>query len=671
MAFTGRRPDTWRADRFLGVHYDLHANEHDTELGRDLDPARLRQQLEHIDVDWVQCDAKGGPGYTSYPTEVGTPAPGIVRDALRIHRETTSEMGLPLAVHYMGIRNKLAVTEHPDWAQLDQNGTPSDFEVCLHSPYAVEVMIPQMLDIIDRYDVDGFWVDGDLWFTSLCWCDRCRALFAAEANTGQDDVPTHPTDLGWDEWLAFHRRAYIEHVRRYVDAVHERKPDCLVCVNFAYLSVQPEIPEVAVDWLSGDMPHAFSTDLLTFQARVLDTRGMPWDLMLWAFTVPPSRNSPPWPPSLPAKPTAQLCQEASTVLAAGGSIGFYLQPQRSGYLPTHQHAVIADVSAFCRTRQSVSQHTRSVPQVAVLNSAHHLYSARRGPTQRPNQTFAGGGVGPPNPVQGAVIALLDNCFHVDVVGDDALVDRIEDFAMVVVPEQTGLPAELVARLERYVRSGGRLLLSGADIAESTGDLAGVRPARAAMPEVGYLAHDRGVALVGAPWQAVELVGADTLMPLLADQELGKDETGWPAVTVRRVGDGRVAAIHGPVFREYMAFHSTALRHVVGSVCDALAPDVAVKVEGATSGLHLTLRTKDDDTVVHLLNKAVDHEMSPRRPEVEHIPNIGPLTIRLFRDAEPRSVRIVPDAHIDWSYEHGEVRVALPRLGIHAAVVVTG
>ncbi len=34
---------------------------------------------------------------------------------------------------------------------------------CRSSGYDDELMIPQMIELIDNYDVDGFWVDGENW----------------------------------------------------------------------------------------------------------------------------------------------------------------------------------------------------------------------------------------------------------------------------------------------------------------------------------------------------------------------------------------------------------------------------------------------------------------------------------------------------------------------------
>ena len=114
----------WWVDGFFGLHYDLHASAQDTALGSALTPEHLREELAKVAPDFVQCDCKGHPGYASYPTRVGSPSPGIVRDALRIHRDVTAEMGIPLSVHYSGVCDQRAVEIHPDWAALDPKGKP-------------------------------------------------------------------------------------------------------------------------------------------------------------------------------------------------------------------------------------------------------------------------------------------------------------------------------------------------------------------------------------------------------------------------------------------------------------------------------------------------------------------------------------------------------------------
>ena len=205
----------WWENGFFGLHYDLHALAEDTRLGEELTHEHLREQLAKVKPDFVQCDCKGHPGYTSYPTKVGTASPGIIHDALRIHRDVTHELGIPLSVHYSGIRDAIAVELHPDWSALDPSGKPiamfpnrASGIVCPRGPYLEQLMIPQLIEIIDEYDVDGFWIDGDNWGVRDCYCPRCREEFSKR--TGIKRAPEKREEAEWAEWRAFQRDSSLE-----------------------------------------------------------------------------------------------------------------------------------------------------------------------------------------------------------------------------------------------------------------------------------------------------------------------------------------------------------------------------------------------------------------------------------------------------------------------------
>ena len=200
------RPN-WHRETFFGIHYDQHAHAGDTVLGAELTHDHLRERLLRVQPDWIQCDCKGHPGYTSWPTEVGSTSPGVVKDALRIYRDVTAELGIKLGVHYSGVIDQRAVELHPDWACVDAEGNRDDGSTCPLSPYTQELMIPQLLEVVRTYDVDGFWVDGENWGSKPCWCERCRTEFVRR--TGREDVPQGADDPQWQDWLAFHRDLFV------------------------------------------------------------------------------------------------------------------------------------------------------------------------------------------------------------------------------------------------------------------------------------------------------------------------------------------------------------------------------------------------------------------------------------------------------------------------------
>ena len=64
-----------RPESFLGIHFDFHAGADCTEVGKNMTPEMVAASVDKVQPDYVQIDCKGHPGYSSYPTKVGNPAP--------------------------------------------------------------------------------------------------------------------------------------------------------------------------------------------------------------------------------------------------------------------------------------------------------------------------------------------------------------------------------------------------------------------------------------------------------------------------------------------------------------------------------------------------------------------------------------------------------------------
>lgn len=69
--------------RQFGLHFDYHA-QNNYPIGETTNIEDIEHYLIDAKPDFVQCDCKGHPGLSSYPTKVGTPAKGMVKDNLRI-----------------------------------------------------------------------------------------------------------------------------------------------------------------------------------------------------------------------------------------------------------------------------------------------------------------------------------------------------------------------------------------------------------------------------------------------------------------------------------------------------------------------------------------------------------------------------------------------------------
>lgn len=644
----------WHEEAFFGIHYDLHANAQDTELGRELTAEHLRARLLMVQPDWIQVDCKGHPGYTSWPTMVGSTAPGVVQDQLRIQRAVTRELGIKLGVHYSGVWDTRAIELHPEWARVDAEGRPDPDITCRLSPYDEELMIPQMIEIIDHYDVDGFWVDGENWATRPCWCERCQAEFTRR--TGHQPAPRAPGQAHWEEWLAFHRDLFVEHVSRYANAVHARKSGCLVCSNWMYTMRQPDPIAAPVDYLSGDFDWAWGAQRAAVEGRLLDGRGLSWDLMAWAFTKAGSMGEdPPWV----MKPTLHLCQEVAEVLALGGAVMLYNQPQRTGWLTGWHQQTIAEVAAFCRARQAVCFRTQTASQAAILHLAGHYYAHN-------HPLFNYGSA--VQPVEGALHALLENHISTDLLTEDAARQRMSSYQLIVVPEQTRLSPELVAALHDYAQNGGHVLLSGAHLATEQPALIGAFPrADGQSDEVIYLPTRGQATPAFGPWQAVQpMAGVEPWGHALAEQEIDKDATDRIVVTCRRVGAGSIIAVHGPLFANYFLGHYPLLRRFIGDLIARLDIPWQVTID-APPRLELIVRHKAGKLLVNLVNRGAGEALAPHRVIVEELPPVQDVIVHVRRAQPPTTVTAIGATGIAWQYDAGMLIVRLPRVDIHAVL----
>lgn len=666
----------WHGKKFyFGLHYDLHAGEKDTDLGARCGEDELVPALELMGPDFVQTDCKGHPGYTSWFSKVpeASVSPGVVKDAMLQWRAATRRLGMPLHCHYSGIWDQAAGRRHPDWcacgpdqkpagAPFGQNaGAPTNEKMCPRGPYLEQLLIPQLLELIDRYEVDGFWVDGDLWAAEPCYCPRCRAAWAAA--TGLAEPPVDVKDANWVRWWNFTRESFEAYVTRYCEAVHQHKPGVLVCSNWLQTFKHPGEPKVPTDWISGDNSWVWGLDGSRCEARFLSTRNKPWDIMLWAFYCSHGMGQPdsPWV----AKPAEMLMQEAAVLLAFGGNVQIYENPGglRDGRLIPWRQKRWGEVGRFIKRRRAVCQGSESLPQVAVLHSEHHLRSTASGKNLMWNVDAA--------PVQGAVFALLEAHYGVDILDEWALLPRLAEFPVVVVPEQHNLSMEMVAAFKQYVKNGGCLLVTGAKSFEPFGgDFLGVDGGTVEEKATYHVpAGDGATPLFSEPWRLVTATAAKAFgrlgkTPLVDDRLLEN-----PAFTVNRVGKGRVAYVPANLFRDFNFNRYPQTQLFVRDVVRKLAGRLAIEVT-APAGTDVALRRKGRQQLIHLVNRCSGIPNQAANGAIGEIPTVGPVTIRIRQEKPPRRVRLALEAgDLTHTYVNGVLTITVPLYRIHAAVVI--
>ena len=638
-----------RKEAFFGLHFDLHPQATDTSLGADISEANIRDLLGRVKPDFVQYDCKGHAGWAGYPTKVGWPSPGIVKDSLAVWRQATRDAGVGLFIHYSGVWDSKAVAEHPDWARLGPDGKRDPNATSVFGPYVDELLIPQLVEVAQKYALDGVWADGECWGAQIDYSPRALAAWTKE--TGFKDAPRDRTDPRWLDWKMFHRRAFERYLVHWTDAVHAAVPGLQLTSNWMYTTFAPKPVEAKHDFLSGDYSPSLSVDRARVEARYLASTGMPWDLMAWGFDKGQGLG---WS----IKPAAQLMQEAAVVLMQGGGFQIYHTPTRSGYIVEPIIAQEDAVAAFCRVRQDASHKSTSVPQVALLLSSESFWEGSDAVFAPWGDIF--------RELEGALHALLNLHYSVDILAEHQLQPRLDEFPLVVVPDSPKLTPQFCQALTAYVERGGSLLLLGERCARLFEPLLGAGLEGPPAQRTAELAWSGKMTNADGVWQKVAVTTARPFGFIHPTRDVRTK--GDAAATVNAFGKGRVAAVYGPAASIYFRSHHPWLRSFIGGLAAELFPDPAVTVDGPPT-LDIALRrTADGRFSVHLLNTA-GLPLPDRYGFTDFIPPLGEITLTVKTGTRPKTVTRVPDGgRLDWSWADGRLKVTIPGLEIHGAIV---
>ena len=532
--------------------------------------------------------------------------------------------------------------------------------MCPRSPYVDELLIPQLIELIDRYEVDGYWVDGEIWGAKPCYCDSCLTAWREES--GETDAPINPEDPRWVNWMDFVRRSFEEYVTHYCRAVHEHKPGVLVCSNWLQTFKNPGEPSVPTDWISGDNNWVWGLDQSRCEARFLSTRQKHWDIMIWAFYTPFGLGNPEAPMTL--KPLEMLTQEAACLAMFGGNVQIYEHPPvRDGRLIPWRQRRLAEVGRFIKQRQALCTDTESIPQIAVLHSEHHLRKTISGPNILWNVDT--------KPVEGATFAILENGYGVDILDEWAMIPKIDEFPLVVVPEQEGMSEEMKSSLVEYIRKGGCALVSGAGLYDRLGaevigaQVKGEETDSAFALESG----DGDVPVYAKRWLHLSPDSAAPCLSAWTGTRLDDKQTGWPGAVVNSYGSGKIIYLPTALFAYFARNRYPGVRKLVGELIELFSIDFEIRVD-APLAIDVALRRNKSQTLVHLLNRASGIPNQPNNGAIDEIPPIGPISIRMRSAEAPKAIyRAYESRGIEWRFDGREIIIEVASVNIHDTVVI--
>jgi len=651
--------NNWYEESFYLLHEDHHT-QGSRPVGRDADPAEARRLVGLSRPDVVQIHAKGNPGWTTYPTEIGHAPPDLARDVLGLWRDLARDGGYHWSIYYNIGRDGEIMTRRPEWNRSAPDGREIERALCYHSGVAEAYLWPMVDEIMAGYEPDGFWFDGSCFTIRNCYCDHCRARFKTETGLAP---PTKPTDKAWGRYKEMQRQIYREFIHETATRIHKRDPNCLVAVNWAYSLRMPERPDPGIAYLTGDIGNR--VEGLSPEAHWYDSTGLPFDLMTQLNTLYEKETSGKTVRTMAPKPAPQIEQEMAVIIANGGRYFLWDSPTPTSALTAERHEFAGKVVApFLRARQPWCQGTQRVPDASLLHSAATHYAVTESdPTAFPKRD---------NRIDGAAAALARLHLNYEFVPDWRLADGDVRSPLLVVEHPKVLTKETVDGLLAFVRGGGNLLVTGMGLGRD-GRLPEVFGAGAVSNPKGpepLTATVDGAEHAFRHWLTrLELRGAEAVMTV-------RDAQGKAHPLLTRHGVGKGTAWYVPV--PLLSLHGdqvvpeAVLREVFAQVRSAADRQVTTT---APPEVEVVLRHRGKTAVVHLVNMArserkVVRTVRRRYTEIRSLPPAPACEVTVRLPARPTRVHLEPQGEdLDgWTYADGRASVTVPAFAVHQMVV---
>lgn len=669
----------WVWDNIRQVHVDFHMPEFPKEAIKHFDAKTFVSNFVEANVNVIGIFTKCHFGNAFYPTEVGHKHGGLVGDFFGEVLEEAHKHEIKVIAYYSLGTDAYAVQQNPDWYQIDVNGNVRGaagtvWELpCINSPYREELVIPQIREITEKYDMDGYLFDIPYLSGHNCFCPYCKKKFNEEYNL-------ELTPSLYRENPELVRSFAVDSAARTMQELHDLvksiKPHVLMNCNGAWKMGEPDSINSTSDFGLWESQPAAGTFLIhSIKARYTRTLNVPVQIMTVRFTEDWGMMS--------CKTTEQLKYEMASIIANGGipNIGDQVLP--SGELQSGVYTILGEVFHFVKERETYCIRSSSKRHIALIanNTSNWLWDE-----------------GDPA-LFGAAKMLIEGHQQFDIYYNDQFTD-LQGYKTVILSETVQLSEESLERIRTFVRKGGLLLATG----EATwnrekkdfelSDVFGVRYLDRTPYEFGYLTESDEV------WDDVpripQLVKTSFLKVVSTTARMiseirwpltvpapnrafrypippAGNFSGLPGISVNDYGEGKALYLSAPVFTSYWNTNHYWVGRIVNNLLNLYDKEKPFTIE-APPQVEANLMEKNGRYYLHLIQFQHNHSGNRKESSYEPIEKIWPIQgINIaVRRTDIKTLRLLPE-DIDLPYtvtDDGMVNFVVPHLHIHAIIEIS-
>lgn len=661
------------------VHVDFHNPPYQVDICADFDGDQFGKMLADANVDSVSIFAKDYHGMAYYDTKYGYKHPYLKRDFLREVIDGCHKHGVKAFAYYAIALDTAAGEHHPEWLQVGIDGSKrGEFGnnkvnwVCLNTAYTDQMFIPMVREVLENYNVDGFFFDELFYYQDSCKCPRCIQLMK-ERGLNPDD----PKDLQW--FRAYSTDVFATRVSK---VIHDHNPDLPIIYNpttniFGVMDTLVDEENVIV--VGG---HEAGWGYINMPMEARHVRN--YDLPVLAMNCVFHRR---WGDFGSVKQQAQLEFEVSEMLSHHFvvSIGDHMRPR--GVLEPAKYEAIG--KAFKRVKElNVPMLAKPVKDIAVVT--HGIYDSTMVIEGRCDaETF---NYPLPDGVSGSTKALLDTHQQFDVLTEPQVMGKLSDYRLIILPEGGYYGEAFLQEVREYVKNGGKLIATGNSTLDKgkfqLEDVLGVEflmnsPYDASssvfydlydykdnLPDVitkAYSGYQIVIPREGA------IVKSGIYAPSGCDRMFTAGYMGGPAefkmdtpgIVYNKYGAGEAVYVATDIFTAYYSFTYHAHKSLINNIVTSLQKIRALDCTGS-GNIRVNLMDTAEGTFLHVINYYAD-EGGATLPRIMDNPPPIDVTVRVY--APHGNAVAVSNVDFNASREGDYLVLALKQIGQHEVLKI--
>ena len=555
--------------RYRQIHLDFHTSPAIPEIGARFDKRRFQEALRIGHVDSITCFSSCHHGWSYHPTKVAKMHPNLSFDLLRAQMDACAEIGVKVPIYLTAGVDNVAAEAHPEWREISADGSIAGWTgsplragfktLCFNTPY-MDYLVERIKEAVTLFpDADGVFLD--IIHQSPCCCPWCMRRMK--------DDGLDPESAADREENA--RRVLLDYFRRATEACKVIDAGMPVFHNSGHITMgrRDILPYFSHLELESLPTGGWGYDHFPVSAKYVAGLGIPFLGMTGKFHTT-------WGEFGGYKHPNALRYECAAMMAYGSacSVGDQLHP--SGEIDLSTYRVIGEAYREVEAKEPWCVGAGNVSDIGLLSSTANHLSDPEGPHGRENPADTG-----------AARILLEGHYLFDILDEEMDFAR---YRLIVLPDDIAVGDALRRKLEAYLISGGRLMMTGSSGLDAAGrplfDIGGriegdspyspdfvlpadgMRPALVDSPVVMYM---RGKRLVADSGQGLGKV-YDPYFNRTYDHFCSHQHTPYqPAPTGFESGviKGRVLYLAHPVFSLYYAYGAVGYKSMITGAIDRI------------------------------------------------------------------------------------------------------